>query len=129
MSSSHVDVSSAGEVSAAISNAVVRVFHDYTGRGPTRARSHVGDSLISVVLEETLTKGERRLVAQGMSDDVLRYRRAYQQTMRTDLVAAVEGLSGRTVRAFLSDNSTDPDIAVESFVLAPASGDVPEVER
>jgi len=34
---------------------------------------------------------------------------------------AVERHSGRKVRAFLSDNHVDPDIAVESFVLEPTS--------
>jgi len=52
-------------------------------------------------------------------------RKAYQQTMSRDLVAAVEQLTGRTVHAFLSDNRTDPDIAVESFVLAPQNNTVP----
>jgi hypothetical protein len=46
-------------------------------------------------------------------------RRAFQRTMSDDLVAAVEEHSGRKVRAFLSDNHIDPDIAVESFVLEP----------
>ena len=35
------------------------------------------------------------------------------------MIAAVERLSGRSVYAFLSDNHIDPDIAVETFVLAP----------
>jgi uncharacterized protein YbcI len=41
--------------------------------------------------------------------------------MRADLIAAIEELTGRKVRAFLSDNQIDPDIAVESFVLEPAA--------
>jgi uncharacterized protein YbcI len=46
-------------------------------------------------------------------------RKAYQTTMRGDLVDGVERISGRKVIAFLSDNHIDPDIAVESFVLEP----------
>lgn len=53
MLSSQIDPPVRGELSAAISNAVVRVFHEYTGRGPNRARSFVSDDLVSVVLEET----------------------------------------------------------------------------
>ena len=30
-----------GEMYAAISNAVVRIVHEYTGRGPTRARMSI----------------------------------------------------------------------------------------
>jgi hypothetical protein len=39
--------------------------------------------------------------------------------MRADLVAGVEALTGRRVIAFLSSNSIDPDVNVESFLLAP----------
>jgi len=44
-------------------------------------------------------------------------RRALQDTMREDLIAAVEALTGREVEAFLSDNLHDPDIAVEIFLM------------
>jgi uncharacterized protein YbcI len=121
MSSSQIDAPADGALSAAISNAVVGLLHDYTGRGPTRARTHIATDLITVVLEDTLTKGERSLVADGKSELVLGTRYAYQQTMRTDLVAVVEARSGRQVRAFLSDNHLEPDIAVECFVLEPVA--------
>ena len=49
-------------VSSAISNLVIRVTREYTGRGPTQARTYMQDDLIAVVLRETLTKGERMLV-------------------------------------------------------------------
>ncbi|HKG38067.1 MAG TPA: Na-translocating system protein MpsC family protein [Conexibacter sp.] len=107
---------------AAISNAVVRLLSEYTGRGPTKARTYINDDYIAVVLQDTLTKGERSLVRDGRTELVLDNRKAYQQTMANDLVAAVEELSGRTVHAFLSDNHADPDVAVESFVLAPRDG-------
>jgi uncharacterized protein YbcI len=75
--------------------------------------------LISVVLQDTLTKGELSLVREGENKLVMATRRAFQRTMSDDLVAAVEEHSGRKVLAFLSDNHIDPDIAVESFVLEP----------
>ena len=106
-------------VAARISNLVVGVMSSYTGRGPTRARTSMDDDLITVVLRDTLTKGERSLVADGRSKLVLDMRKAYQTTMGADLVAGVEQLTGRTVIAFLSDNHIEPDIAIESFVLEP----------
>lgn len=112
----------AGTVSSAISNAVVRLLSEYTGRGPTKARTYMNDDYIAVVLQDTMTKGERSLVRDGKVTQVLDTRKAYQLTMREDLVGAVERLTGRTVVAFLSDNHIDPDIAVESFVLAPQDG-------
>ena len=46
-------------------------------------------------------------------------RRAFQNTMREELIAAVERLTGRSVEAFLSDNLHEPDVAVEIFLLTP----------
>jgi uncharacterized protein YbcI len=108
-----------GPLASAISNAVVSIFADYLGRGPTRARTTFGRDLVVVVLEETLTKAERRLVADGEGDTVINARRTFQRTMRSDLVDAVEGLTGRPVVAFLSDQSVTPDVAVEAFTLKP----------
>jgi uncharacterized protein YbcI len=114
---------SVGSISAAISNAVVGLLHDYTGRGPTHARTTVGADTIVVTLRNSLTKAERTLAGHGQQVEVLAMRRAFQNTMRDDLIAAVERLTGRTVEAFLSDNLHEPDVAVEVFLLASSAGD------
>ena len=106
----------------AISNHVVKLLSDYTGRGPTRARTHFSDNLVTVVVEDLLTKGERSLVRDGKADLVLEMRRAYQQTMATVLTDGVEAVLDRKVVAFLSANTVDPDFAIESFILAPGNG-------
>ena len=108
-----------GRVALAISNMVVQVLREHTGRGPSKSRTHLNDNLISVVVEHTLTRAERTLVANGNTEIVLSARKALQETMREDLVAGVEALTGRTVSAFFSDSSIDPDIALESYLLAP----------
>lgn len=108
-----------GSIAAAISSAVVQLMREYTGRGPTKARTYIDEDLITVVLQDTLTMGERSLVRDGEADLVLTSRKAFQRTMSTQMIAAIERLSGRSVFAFLSDNHIDPDIAVETFVLAP----------
>jgi uncharacterized protein YbcI len=113
------DAPATGVQSSAISNATVRLLSELTGRGPTKARTYITGDLISVVLQDTLTKGERSLVRNGETDLVLQARKAHQNTMKEAMVASVEEITGRTVLAFLSDNHLDPDYAVESFVLAP----------
>lgn len=115
--------SSPGSVSAAISNLTVRLLSEYTGRGPTQARTYINENLISVVLQDSLTKGEQSLVAQGETGLVLENRKAYQRAMKLELISGVESLSGRRVVAFLSENHIDPDYAIESFVLAPETDD------
>ena len=84
---------------------------------------------MTVVLRDTLTKGERSLVRDGRESLVLEMRKAFQNTMREDLVAGVEAIIGRQVVAFMSDNHIDPDFAVESFVLEPVSSTSTEREQ
>jgi uncharacterized protein YbcI len=108
-----------GQLNAAISNAMVRIQREYLGRGPTKARALMRDNVIVVLMQDTLTKAERSLVADGKQEDVMRVRHSFQRTMRADVVAAVEELTGRSVIAFMSDTHVDPDLACEIFVLEP----------
>jgi len=123
MASTHTEHPLNGSKAAAISNHVVRTMSEYTGRGPTKARTYINDDLVTVVLQDTLTKGERSLAGGEREELVLTTRKAYQGTMRHDLVDGVETILGRSVRAFLSDNHIDPDVAVEVFLLAPDGAD------
>ena len=109
-----------GQLSAAISNSVVSVVAEYTGRGPTKARTVMGADSVFVVLQDTMTKGERTLVGNGEADAVLDLRRRWQRAMREDLSGEVERLTGRSVIGFMSDNHIDPDLGVEIFILEPA---------
>jgi uncharacterized protein YbcI len=106
-----------GQLAAAISDAVVQLFSKHTGRGPTKARTTVDGELVVVVLRESMTQGERALVRGGKAVEVLRLRRAFQDTMSQELVAVVERLTERTVQAFMSANHIDPDAAAEIFLL------------
>jgi uncharacterized protein YbcI len=105
--------------SAMISTSTVQLLHDYTGRGPTQAKTLINEDVVTVLLADTLTKGERTLVKNGRSDRVLQLRHDYQVAMRDDLTAIVERQLDRKVVAFMSQNHIDPDLAVEVFVLEP----------
>jgi len=109
--------SPAGRLAAAISNVVVRLLSEYTGRGPTKARTMIRDNLVVVLLQDTLTKGEQALVDTGHEDQVLALRSTFQMAMRREAEAAIEELTGRKVAAFMSANHVDPDLAAEIFVL------------
>ncbi|HEV2769591.1 MAG TPA: DUF2294 domain-containing protein [Solirubrobacteraceae bacterium] len=115
-------------MTAAISNAVVGIFRDYLGRGPTKARAFLRDNIVVVVLEDSLTKAEKVLVDQGQAEAMMQMRRAMQATMREALSGAVTQITGRRVIAFMSDNHPDPDYAAEVFVLesAPQDGHSPQ---
>jgi uncharacterized protein YbcI len=120
MPSTNTGASLSGARAAAISKHVVKTISAYTGRGPTKACTYLNDDVVTVVLQDTLTKGERSLVAEDLDELVLRMRKAFQGTMRHDLINGIEAILGRTVIAFMSDNHIDPDAAVEVFLLGPA---------
>jgi uncharacterized protein YbcI len=105
--------------SSMISTATVQLLHKYTGRGPTKAKTLINDDVVTVLLADTLTKGERTLVETGHADRVLSLRYDFQLAMRDDLIRLVERQLDRNVIAFMSQNHIDPDLAVEVFVLQP----------
>jgi uncharacterized protein YbcI len=104
-------------LTAAISRHVVRLFAEYTGRGPTKARTSIRDNVIVCLTEETMTKAERRLVQEGENELVVTIRRKFQTTMRDDLVGGIELLTGRKVLSFMSDHDANHDCAAEVFLL------------
>jgi uncharacterized protein YbcI len=108
-----------GELAAAISNTVVKALARTTGRGPTQARTTLGENGVFVVLQDSLTVGERTLTDAGEGQAVLDLRRRWQGVMEVDVRREIEELTGRTVTGFMSDNHIDPDLAVEVFVLEP----------
>jgi uncharacterized protein YbcI len=108
-----------GQLAAAISNTVVRALARTTGRGPTKAKTTLGDNGVFVVLQDSLTVGEQTLTDAGQGQAVLDLRRRWQSVMEADVSREIEELTGRKVIGFMSDNHIDPDLAVEVFVLEP----------
>ena len=104
---------------ASISTGAVRLLHEYTGRGPTKARTTINHDSVMIVVADTLTKGERSLVENGKAEQVLTTRHDFQEVMSDDLTKLVERTLDRKVIAFMSDNHINPDIGVEVFVLEP----------
>jgi uncharacterized protein YbcI len=103
-----------------LSSAIVRITRDYTGRGPTRARTVIDREAVFILLHDSLTKGERVLVEHGEHEQVLELRRTFQSTMRPSYTEAIERVLRREVTSFLSANSVDPDVASEVFLLGAA---------
>ena len=110
-----------GQLAARISTTVVQALARTTGRGPTKARTTLGDNAIFVVLQDNLTRGELSLSDAGEGNAVLDLRRRWQRVMETDLRGEIEQLIGRPVVGFMSDNHIDPDLGVEVFILAPVT--------
>jgi uncharacterized protein YbcI len=126
----HVEAQHDGAARAAVSNMMIRVHIEHAGRGPVKARTYMSDDMVACVLEDGLTPIERTLATDGRSETVEHIRHLLQEAMRRDMVSGVEEISGRRVRAFLSANQVDPNIAVETFLLeAPTRRDGPVADE
>jgi len=108
-----------------ISNAMVRLYKQQFGRGPTSARTYwCGPDVITCILEDTLTPAERNLVKMGEHQRLRDTRTFFQYATVPEFCAPIEQITGRTVRAFHSSIDTKVDgMSVETFVLYPEGRD------
>jgi uncharacterized protein YbcI len=107
-----------GEALAEVTNGIVRLFSEYYGRGPTRAKSYLlDDTYVVTVLRDTLTTVERTLADTGHGDQVRAVRLTFQEAMAETFKAVVEEALGRPVASYHSQLLIDADMGFELFVL------------
>ena len=107
-----------GEQLAAVTNGIVKLFRQYYGRGPNKAKSYIlDDHIVVCVLEDTMTTVEQTLVKNGETDMVRQVRLTFQGTMADEFKGTVEKAMGRRVKAYHSQLTMEPDIGFEFFVL------------
>jgi uncharacterized protein YbcI len=114
-------------VAALISNAMVRLYKDQFGRGPTSARTlFAGLDMVVVVLEDTLTQAERNLVKMGEHQRLRDTRMFFQYALVAEFCEPIERFTGRKVRSFQSSTDALVDgLSVETFLLHPEGYDGP----
>jgi len=106
-----------------ISNAMVRLYKEAFGRGPTKARAQfAGHDTLVVTLENSLTVAERNLAAMGEHQRLREARLFFQYALEDQLRAIVEQALGRRTVAFISGIDTSRDVAMEVFTFEPESG-------
>ena len=110
-----------------VSNAIVGLYKEQFGRGPTQARAAwAGENLLVVTLEGTLTLAERNMVRLGEHQRLRDTRMFFQYATIREFCEVVEGLTGRKVRSFLSGVDTQVGgLALEAFVMHPEGYDGP----
>jgi uncharacterized protein YbcI len=106
-----------GELRQELSNAMVGLFKQFFGRGPTDCRTYLEPDLVIVVLGGGYTAAEQTLFEAGKWHEVRQARTAWQDSMEVRFIETIERLTHRTVKAFLSANRQDADLTVELFVL------------
>jgi uncharacterized protein YbcI len=106
-----------GQMLADVANAIVRLHKRFYGKGPVKARAHLSQDVLTVVLEGGLTRGELTLHEHGHAQEVVRTRLAMQEAIESEFRAAVESILYRSVRSFMSANDPGNDLQAEIFVL------------
>ena len=107
-----------------ISNAMVGLYKEAFGRGPTKARAQfAGPDTLVVLLESSLTVAERNLVALGEHQRLREARLFFQYALEDQLRAIVEQALGRRTVGFVSGIDTHRDVAMEVFTLEPDGDD------
>jgi uncharacterized protein YbcI len=110
-------------VHAEISRAMVRLYKDRFGRGPTKARTDfAGPDVLLCTLENSLTPAERSLAAMGEHQRLRDTRLFFQHASEDEFCGVVERILGRKVRAFISGIDTGQDTSAELFYLEPQQG-------
>jgi uncharacterized protein YbcI len=111
-----------GERLSAVSNAIVTIFSECYGRGPTKAKTYAFDNYLFTVLEDILTTVERTLVERGEEDLVRTVRLTFQETLAERIRSEVARISGREVLAYHSQVTFHPAMGFEIFVLGDEAG-------
>jgi uncharacterized protein YbcI len=106
-----------GTLRQEISNAMVGLYKEHYGKGPTHCRTYLEPNLVIIVLGGGYTASEQTLFEGGRWYEVRQARQHWQDTMQARFVEIIERLTGQSVRAFMSANHQDPDLAVELFVM------------
>jgi uncharacterized protein YbcI len=103
-----------------LTNAMVRLYKELFGRGPTKARTNYAgpDTLVST-LENSLTPAERNMLELDEHQRVREIRMFFQHASEPDFTETVEQITGREVWAFVSGVDTHRDVATEIFYLEP----------
>ncbi len=115
-----MDEERTGLMMVELSNAMVRLYKEQFGRGPTKARTnYAGPDLIVSTLECSLTRIERRMVEAGEHERLRDLRMHFQYLNEQHFIGKVEEITGRKVRAFVSGIDTKHDMSAELFYLEP----------
>lgn len=105
----------------AISNAMVTLLRETSGKGPHRCNAHwAAPDMLVVLLEGGFTAAEQTLHEAGDGAAVRAARQALQDVLEPRMIGLVEELTGRAVSACMSAIHQAPDYQLEAFLLGTA---------
>lgn len=117
------NLSSKGELEAAISEALISFEKEYMGRGPLEAKTYIIDDIVLVRLKGVLTKAEHQLAGASQNtsegrDLIKKMRQTLIEKARPFLDAVIEDTVGLKVLSLHTDISTITGERIIIFTLA-----------
>jgi uncharacterized protein YbcI len=107
-----------GQIEAEISDAMVRLHREQTGRGPTQARTYIFEDMVVVRLQEVLTPAERQLTGNPHGQSLIKqFHQQMYEIARKALEQIVEQATGCHVLSIHNDVSTKTGEQVAIYVL------------
>lgn len=101
-----------------LTNAMVRLYKELFGRGPTKARTdYAGPDTLVATIQDSLTPAERNMIEMDEHKRVREIRMFFQHASEAEFKGTVEQITGRKVWAFVSGMDTHEDVATEVFYL------------
>ena len=89
------------------------------GRGPTRARTTITETFVTIMLEDVLTRPELTLVAAGEYEHVRQHRAKLHRIIREDIIALVETETRRRSHAYLCETCPETGVVVHTVLFQP----------
>ena len=108
-----------GEELGAISRALVQLYKDCYGKGPTKARAYMAGDLVVCLLQGGFMKGEKTLRDAGRGQAVSDNREALQEVLRQRFIDTIQDITGRKVSTFISGVDVQTETNAELFMLEP----------
>jgi uncharacterized protein YbcI len=106
------------EIESRIAGAMGDIQADYYGVAPRKAEAHyLPGKLVTVVLRETFTKAEQRLIEFGSGEPLREGRERFQRLSEDQFVSVIEQETGERVATFVSTTHLEDAVAIEVFLL------------
>lgn len=107
-----------GQIEAEISDQMVKLQREHTGRGPNQAHTYIVGDMVIVRMQEVLTPAERQLTGKPHGQSLVKqFHQQMHEIARKSLEQIVEDHTGCKVTSLHSDVSTKTGEQLSIYVL------------
>lgn len=107
-----------GQIEAEISDHMVKLQREHTGRGPNQAHTYIVEDMVIVRMQEVLTPAERQLTGNPHGQSLVKqFHQQMHEIARHDLETIIEEHTGCKVTSVHSDVSTKTGEQIAIFIL------------